>query len=76
MTRTEKAKQVRARLRDAGVQIKEIALELGVESSVIYGVLSGRLKGKHGDSRRVAVRLGLIEERPLSERMSEALGRA
>ncbi|OLF81246.1 hypothetical protein AWH62_00805 [Maricaulis sp. W15] len=76
MTRSEKAKQVRARLRAAGVQIKEVALELGVESSLVYGVLSGRLKGARGDSRRVAVRLGLVEERPLAERMSEALGRA
>ncbi|WP_181418428.1 hypothetical protein [Phyllobacterium leguminum] len=73
MTREEKVNDIRRRLRAAGLTITEVARELEVDSQIVFAVLSGRLKGDRGDARRVADRFGLRDERPVSERLDEAL---
>ena len=57
---------VRVALRRAGKSqlslAAELATELGVNEATVIQVLSGRLRGRRGDARKVALRLGLAEE--------------
>ncbi|HQQ69353.1 MAG TPA: DNA-binding protein [Alicycliphilus sp.] len=51
--------QVREELRRKGVPVARWADTHGVDRSVAYGVLAGRLKGSYGEAHRAAVLLGL-----------------
>lgn len=51
--------EARERLRKAGRSVGDVARELKVDRSIVAGVLSGKIKGKRGDSHKVAVALGI-----------------
>jgi gp16 family phage-associated protein len=50
---------VRQMFTDQGITISEWAQRNGFRREDVYAVLSGRLKGKHGQSHKIAVALGL-----------------
>ncbi len=50
---------IRQGLARIGKSQADIARELGVDQSIVQGVLCGRLKGSRGDAHKVAVALGI-----------------
>lgn len=70
--------EIRDRLSKIGRTQEDVARELGVDRSVVRGVLSGSLKGTKGDAHKVAVSLGLKEgvivpkELPIADAMKAA----
>lgn len=50
---------VKARFEAEGISIAEWAKSRGFNVLTVYRVLSGRVKGKRGESHRIAVALGL-----------------
>lgn len=56
---TYTVEQVRALFLGHGVAISEWARAHGFEPNLVYGVLSGRLRGRRGKAHRIAVCLGL-----------------
>lgn len=61
MANSDKAKAIRDALSKIGRTPADVAKELGVDPSVVVGVLNGRLKGDRGNTHKVAVFLGLKE---------------
>ncbi|MEP7221541.1 MAG: hypothetical protein ABI673_02610 [Novosphingobium sp.] len=59
MSNLEKEKAIRETLLRMGKSYSDVARELGVDLTVVQGVICGRLKGKWGDAHKVAVTLGL-----------------
>ena len=50
---------IREALSRIGKSHSDLARELGVDRTVVRGVLYGRLKGARGDAHKVAVALGM-----------------
>lgn len=50
---------IREALSRIGKSHSDVARELGVDRTVVRGVLYGRLKGARGDAHKVAVALGM-----------------
>lgn len=59
MPKTQPSKEIRDTLISIGKSHQDIAHELGVDLSVVRGVVYGRLKGVRGDAHKVAVALGM-----------------
>jgi gp16 family phage-associated protein len=53
--------EIRTELKKHGISITCWAKRRGFSPGLVYQVLAGRLKCKHGDAHRVAVALGLKE---------------
>ena len=53
------AAQARAWLEQQGKSVQEFAREHNVDPATTYQVLSGRKKGRRGESHKVAVLLGM-----------------
>lgn len=51
--------QAREELRRKGIPVTKWAAEHGIEKSIAYAVITGRLKGTYGEAHRAAVLLGL-----------------
>lgn len=49
----------KARFREAGVTVTEWAAAHGFDRTAVYAVLSGRVRGHHGQGHRILVALGL-----------------
>ncbi len=52
-------KAIREALSRLGKSYSDVARELGVDRTVVRGVLLGHLKGERGDAHKVAVALGI-----------------
>ena len=50
---------VRQRFDAAGVSVSDWACAQGLNPAVVYGLLSGRVRGRRGQAHRAAVALGL-----------------
>lgn len=59
MTKPLSGKAVSEALSRIGKSHGDIARELGVNRTVVRGVIYGRLKGDRGDAHKVAVALGM-----------------
>jgi gp16 family phage-associated protein len=59
----ERLAQVNKRIKDAGIAQSSIARRLEVPESTVSKVLSGNSPGKRGNSRKVAVALGIVDGR-------------
>jgi gp16 family phage-associated protein len=70
---------IRAALSRIGKTHGDVARELGVDRSIVRGVLYGHLKGLRGDAHKVAVALGMKngvivdDTTPIAEAMKAAL---
>lgn len=79
MAHERSAEVIRAALSRIGKSHSDVARELGVDRTVVRGVLYGRLKGSRGDAHKVAVALGMKEgfvvddATPISEAINAAL---
>lgn len=72
MSNMEKGKAIRETLLRMGKSYSDVARELGVDLTVVQGVISGRLKGARGDAHKVAVTLGLKDGVIVDDSMSLA----
>lgn len=59
MANSSDSKVIREALSRLGKSYSDVARELGVDRTVVRGVLYGRLKGDRGDAHKVAVALGM-----------------
>ncbi|WP_374410619.1 hypothetical protein [Novosphingobium colocasiae] len=59
MAKSISREEAKLRLSRLGKTAMDVARELGVDHTVVIGVLSGRLKGERGDAHKVAVALGV-----------------
>ncbi len=53
------ADQVRAKLKNEGVNVKDWAIERGFKPTAVYHILNGCNKGRRGNAHRIAVALGI-----------------
>lgn len=63
MKENERLAQVNERIKAGGITQAEIARRLDVPQSTVSKVLSGSMPGKRGNSRKVAVALGIVDGR-------------
>lgn len=81
MANADNLKVIRAGLLQMGKTYSQVARELGVDRTIVEGVLSGRLKGVRGEAHKVAVALGLKEgviigdDMPIAEAMKQVAAR-
>lgn len=78
MSNSANPKAIRETMSRMGKSCSELARELGVDRTIVEGVLSGRLQAKRGKSHKVAVALGLKEGVIIGEGMpiAEAIRKA
>lgn len=63
MKDNERLAQVNNRIKTAGIAQSAIAKRLEVPESTVSKVLSGKMPGKRGNARKVAVALGIVDGR-------------
>lgn len=63
MKENERLAQVNERIKHGGISQSDIARRLEVPESTVSKVLSGKMPGKRGNARKVAVALGIVDGR-------------
>ncbi|WP_306602519.1 helix-turn-helix domain-containing protein [Azonexus sp.] len=63
MKENERLAQVNGRIKLAGISQSDIARRLEVPESTVSKVLTGKMPGKRGNARKVAVALGIVDGR-------------